>query len=137
MSSSREAPGTINDEKSPSFPGEARSQSAMAPRAIWSTRFESSGLPKYWGTSVAVVRDWAAVCLWRPRRRGVVALERTARWALRIPVPMLDTLARVDVKRLLQDGRRQLVMTGVELLDKLVPLIPPTDAKLTRFITAR
>ena len=50
---------------------------------------------------------------------------------------MLDTLARVDVKRLLQDGRRQLVMTGVELLDKLVPLIPPTDAKLTRFITAR
>jgi hypothetical protein len=50
---------------------------------------------------------------------------------------MLDTLARVDVKRPLPDGRRLLVMTGVELLDKLVPLIPPTDAKLTRFITAR
>jgi hypothetical protein len=29
------------------------------------------------------------------------------------------------------------VMTGVELLEKLLPLIPPTDAKLTRFITAR
>ena len=37
---------------------------------------------------------------------------------------MLDTLARVDVKRPLPDGRRQLVMTGVEMLDKLVPLIP-------------
>jgi hypothetical protein len=40
---------------------------------------------------------------------------------------MLDTLARVDVKRALPDGRRKLVMTGVELLEKLVPLIPPTN----------
>jgi hypothetical protein len=46
---------------------------------------------------------------------------------------MVDTLARVDVKRALPDGRRQLVMTGVELLEKLVPLIPPTYANLTRF----
>ena len=83
MSSSREAPGTINDEKSPSFTGEARSQSAMAPRAIWSTSFESSGLPKYWGTSLAVVRDWAAVCLWRPRRRG---LRRGPKGSLRVDV---------------------------------------------------
>jgi hypothetical protein len=37
---------------------------------------------------------------------------------------MVDTLARVDVKRALPDGRRKLVMTGVELLEKLVPLIP-------------
>jgi hypothetical protein len=41
-----------------------------------------------------------------------------------------------DMKRALPDGRRQLVMTGVEL-EKLVPLIPPTYANLTRFITAR
>jgi len=37
------------------------------------------------------------------------------------------------MKRALPDGRRQLVMTGVELLEKLVPLIPPTYANLTRF----
>jgi hypothetical protein len=42
-----------------------------------------------------------------------------------------------DMKRALPDGRRRLVMTGVELLDKLVPLIPPTYANLTRFITAK
>jgi hypothetical protein len=28
------------------------------------------------------------------------------------------------------------MMTGVDLLEKLVPLIPPTHANLTRFITA-
>jgi len=28
-------------------------------------------------------------------------------------------------------------MTGVELLEQLVPLIPPVYANLTRFITAR
>jgi hypothetical protein len=50
---------------------------------------------------------------------------------------MVDTLARVDVKRALPGGRRKLVMTGVELLEKLVPLIPPPYANLTRFITAR
>jgi hypothetical protein len=44
---------------------------------------------------------------------------------------MVDTLVRVDVKRPIQDGRKQLVMTGVELLEKFVPLIPPTDANLT------
>ena len=38
-----------------------------------------------------------------------------------------------DMKRALPDGRRKLVMTGVELLEKLVPLIPPTYANLTRF----
>jgi hypothetical protein len=75
--------------------------------------------------------------LWRPRSRGVVAIERAARWSLRIPVPMVDTLARVDVKRALPDGRRKIVMTGVELLEKLVPLIPPVYANLTRFITAK
>jgi len=46
---------------------------------------------------------------------------------------MVDTLARVDMKRALPDGRRQLLMTGVELLEKLMPLIPqqyanPMDA---------
>ena len=50
---------------------------------------------------------------------------------------MVDTLARVDVKRALPDGRRQLVMTGAFLLEKLVPLISPVYANLTRFITAR
>lgn len=38
-----------------------------------------------------------------------------------------------DMKRALADGRRKLVMTGVELLEKLMPLIPPTYANLTRF----
>jgi hypothetical protein len=46
---------------------------------------------------------------------------------------MVDTLARVDVKRALSDGRRKLVMTGVELLEKLVHLIPPKYANLTLF----
>jgi hypothetical protein len=50
---------------------------------------------------------------------------------------MVDTLARVDVKRALPDSRRKLVMTGVELLEKLVPLISPLYANLTRFIAAR
>ena len=46
---------------------------------------------------------------------------------------LLDGRFAYDMKRLLPDGRRQLVMTGVELLEKLVPLIPPTYANLTRF----
>jgi hypothetical protein len=50
---------------------------------------------------------------------------------------MVDTLARVDVKRALPDGHRKLVMTGVERLEKLVPLISPVYANLTRFIAAR
>ena len=37
------------------------------------------------------------------------------------------------MKRPLPDGRTRLVLTGVELLEKLVPLIPPTYANLTRF----
>ncbi len=37
------------------------------------------------------------------------------------------------MKRPLPDGRARLVLTGVELLEKLVPLIPPTYANLTRF----
>ena len=50
---------------------------------------------------------------------------------------MVDTLARVDVKRALPDGRRKIVMTGAFLLEELVHLIPPVYANLTRFITAR
>jgi hypothetical protein len=45
-----------------------------------------------------------------------------------------------DMKRALPDGRHRLVMTGAFLLgklEKLVPLLPPTYANLTRFITAR
>jgi hypothetical protein len=49
---------------------------------------------------------------------------------------MVDTLTRVDRKRALPDGRRQLMMTGVEMLENLAPLIPPTYANLTRFIIA-
>ena len=37
------------------------------------------------------------------------------------------------VKRPLPDGRARLVLNGALLLEKLVPLIPPTDANLTRF----
>ena len=50
---------------------------------------------------------------------------------------LLDGRFAYDMKRALPDGRRKLVMSGVEILDKLVPLIPPTYANLTRFITAR
>jgi hypothetical protein len=42
-----------------------------------------------------------------------------------------------DMTRALPDGRRRLVMTGAFLLEKLVSLLPPTYANLTRFITAR
>jgi hypothetical protein len=38
-----------------------------------------------------------------------------------------------DMKRALPDGRARLVLPGVELLEKLVPLIPPVYANLTRF----
>jgi hypothetical protein len=41
---------------------------------------------------------------------------------------MAGPLARNRVKRALPDGRWKLVMTGVELLEKLVPLISPTYA---------
>jgi hypothetical protein len=64
----------------------------------------------------------AAVRVQHPRCRGVVTLERVA-----------DGRFAYDMKRALPDGRRKLVMTGVELLEKLVPLIPPTYANLTRF----
>jgi hypothetical protein len=37
------------------------------------------------------------------------------------------------MKRPLPDGRARLVLTGVELIEKLVPLIPPVYANLTRF----
>lgn len=37
------------------------------------------------------------------------------------------------MKRPLPDGRTRLVLTGVDLLEKLVPLIPPVYANLTRF----
>jgi hypothetical protein len=77
----------------------------------------------------------AAAARWP--RAARVAIERAARWPLPLPVPMVDTLARVDVKRALPDFRRQLVMTGAFFLEKLVPPIPPVYANLTRFIAAR
>ena len=57
--------------------------------------------------------------------RGAVASSRLTE--------LPDGRFAYDMKRALPDGRRQLVMTGVELLEKLVPLIPPTYANLTRF----
>jgi len=57
--------------------------------------------------------------------RGAVASSRLSE--------LRDGRFAYDMKRALPDGRRQLVMTGVELLEKLVPLIPPTYANLTRF----
>jgi hypothetical protein len=38
-----------------------------------------------------------------------------------------------DIKRPLPDGRSRIVMTGVELIERIVPLIPPVYANLTRF----
>ena len=57
--------------------------------------------------------------------RGAVASSRLSE--------LPDGRFAYDMKRALPDGRRKLVMTGVELLEKLVPLIPPTYANLTRF----
>jgi hypothetical protein len=57
--------------------------------------------------------------------RGAVASSRLTE--------LPDGRFAYDMKRALPDGRRKLVMTGVELLEKLVPLIPPTYANLTRF----
>ena len=50
--------------------------------------------------------------------RGALASSRLSE--------LLEWRFAYDMKRPLQDGRRQLVMTGVELLEKLVPLIPPS-----------
>ena len=61
--------------------------------------------------------------------RGALASSRLSE--------LLDGRFAYDMKRPLPDGRRQLVMTGVELLEKLVLVILPTYANLTRFITAR
>ena len=57
--------------------------------------------------------------------RGAIALSRLTE--------LKDGRFAYDMKRSLPDGRSRLVMTGVELLKKLVPLIPPTYANLTRF----
>jgi hypothetical protein len=57
--------------------------------------------------------------------RGAVASSRLSE--------LPDGRFAYDMKRALPDGRRQLVMTDVELVEKLVPLIPPTYANLTRF----
>ena len=57
--------------------------------------------------------------------RGAVASSRLSE--------LPDGRFAYDMKRALPDGRRQLVMTGAFLLEKLVPLIPPTYANLTRF----
>jgi len=57
--------------------------------------------------------------------RGAIALSRLRR--------LDDGRFVYDMKRSLPDGRSQLVMTGVELLKKLVPLVPPARANLTRF----
>ena len=57
--------------------------------------------------------------------RGAVAWSRLCR--------LDDGRFAYNMKRSLPDGRSQLVMTGVELLKKLVPLVPPAYANLTRF----
>ena len=57
--------------------------------------------------------------------RGALALSRLSE--------LPDGRFAYDMKRSLPDGRSRLVMTGVELLKKLVPLVPPTYANLTRF----
>jgi hypothetical protein len=57
--------------------------------------------------------------------RGAVASSRLSE--------LPDGRFAYDMKRALPAGRRRLVMTGVELLEKLVPLIPPTYANHTRF----
>ena len=57
--------------------------------------------------------------------RGAVALSRLRR--------LDDGRFVYKMKRSLPDGRSELVMTGVELLKKLVPLVPPAYANLTRF----
>ena len=57
--------------------------------------------------------------------RGAVASSRLSE--------LPDGRFAYDMKRALPDGRRKLLMTGVELLEKLVALIPPTYANLTRF----
>ena len=70
--------------------------------------------------------------LWRlcvSGARGVVAIEQLSE--------LPDGRFASDMKRALPDGRRKLVMTGVELREKLLPLISPVYANLTRFITAR
>ena len=68
-----------------------------------------------------------------------LGLERLCRYGARgaIALSRLEELAdgRVSyhMKRPLPDGRTHLVMTGMELLRKLVPLIPPPRIHLTRF----
>jgi hypothetical protein len=57
--------------------------------------------------------------------RGALALSRLSE--------LPDGRFSYNMKRALPGGRKQLVMTGVELLKKLIPLVPPTYANLTRF----
>ena len=57
--------------------------------------------------------------------RGALALSRLSR--------LDDGRFAYKMKRSLPDGCSQLLMTGVELLKKLVPLVPPAYANLTRF----
>ena len=57
--------------------------------------------------------------------RGALALSRLSE--------LSDGRFAYAMKRPLPDGRSTMVMTGVELLKKLVPLVPPAYANLTRF----
>jgi len=57
--------------------------------------------------------------------RGALAASRLSE--------LPDGRFAIAMKRPLPDGRARLVLTGALLLDKLLPLIPPTYANLTRF----
>jgi Putative transposase/Transposase zinc-binding domain len=57
--------------------------------------------------------------------RGALALSRLSE--------LPDGRFAWHMKRPLPDGRSRLVLTGVELIERLVPLIPPVYANLTRF----
>ena len=59
------------------------------------------------------------------RKRGAVAASRLSQHD--------DGTYRYDLKRPLHDGRTCLVWMGEQLVRKLVPLVPPLFANLTRF----
>jgi hypothetical protein len=66
--------------------------------------------------------------LWRLCACGARGALAAARWS-----ELPDGRFAFARKRPLPNGRTRLVLTGVELLKKLVPLIPPVYANLTRF----
>jgi hypothetical protein len=83
------------------------------------------GFSLHAATRIAATDRKGLYRLCRYGARGAVAHSRVSE--------LEDGRFAYEMKRAQPDGRRHLVMTGIELLRKLTPLIPPPWSNLTRY----